>query len=93
MSDVFDIRCGGLDFFGEHGSGDLALCSIGVEVGVQRCVGRNGVLLEVQDSMLASMHGAEGVIATEFMSEGFTMHGILWVSVGKGDIDTCLHVI
>ena len=54
---------------------------------------RGRVLLEVQDSMLASTDGAEGVIAGESVSEGFTMCGILLVSVGKGDIHPCLHII
>ena len=87
VSDVFDISSGGLEFLGEHGSGDLVLCSIGIKVGVQWCVGRSGMLLEVQDLMLAGMDGAEDVITGESMSEGFTTHSILLVSVGEGDID------
>ena len=51
------------------------------------------MLLEVQDSMLASTDGAEGVVAGESMSKGFTMLSILLVSVGEGDIHPCLHVI
>ena len=51
------------------------------------------MLLEVQDLMLASMDRAEDVVARESMSEGFTTHGILLVSVSEGDIHPCLHVI
>ena len=51
------------------------------------------MLLEVQDSMLAGMDGAEGVIAGESMSKGFTTCSVLLVSVGEGDIHPCLQVI
>ena len=51
------------------------------------------MLLEVQDSMLASTDGAEGVIARESMSKGFAMHSVLLISVGEGDIHPCLHII
>ena len=93
MSDVLDIGGGSSEFLGEHGSGDLVLCSIGIKVGVQWCVRRSSMLLEVQDSMLAGTDGAEGVVARESMSKGFTMSSLLLVSVGEGDIHPCLHVI
>ena len=51
------------------------------------------MLLEVQDSALAGTNGAEGVITRESMSEGFAVCGVLLVSVGKGDVNPCLHVI
>ena len=51
------------------------------------------MLLEVQDSALASTNKAEGVITGESMAKGFTVCGILLVSVGKGDANPCLHVI
>ena len=93
VGDVFDIGGGSAEFFCEHGGGDLVLGTGWVKVGVQRCVGRGRVLLEVQDSTLASTNGAKGVITRESMSEGFAMCGFLLVSVGKGDVNPCLHVI
>ena len=65
VGDVFDISSSCTEFFCEHGSGDLVLGTGWVKVGVQRCVRRGGVLLEVQDSALAGTNGAEGVITGE----------------------------
>ena len=93
VSDVFGIGSGCLEFLGEHGGGDLVLCSVGIKVGVQWCVRRSGMSLEVQHLMLAGMDRAEDVITRESMSEGFTMCSILLVSVGEGDIHPCLHII
>ena len=93
VGDVFDIGCSCMEFLGEHGGGDLVLCSMGVKVGVQWYVRRSSMWLEVQYLMLASMDRAEDVVARESMSEGFTTHGILLVSVSEGDIHPCLHVI
>ena len=62
VSDVFDIGGCCTEFFCEHGGGDLVLATSWVEVGVQRRVGRGGVLLEVHDSALAGTNGAEGVV-------------------------------
>ena len=66
---------------------------IGVKVGVQWCVGQSGMLLEVQDLVLAGRNGAEDVIARESMSEGFTVHSVLLVSVGEGDVHPFLHIM
>ena len=93
VGDVFDIGGGSTEFRCEHGSGDLVRGTGWVEVGVQRCVRRGRVLLEVQDSALAGTNGAEGVITGESVSEGFAACGILLVSVGKGDVNPCLHII
>ena len=93
VGDVFDIGGGSTEFFRKHGGNDLVRGTSLVKVGVQRCVGRCGVLLEVQDSALAGKDGAEGVITGESVSEGFATCGILLVSVGKGDVNPCLHVI
>ena len=51
------------------------------------------MLLEVQDLALAGTNGAEGVITGESVSKGFATCGILLVSVGKGDVNPCLHII
>ena len=51
------------------------------------------MLLEVQDSALAGTNGAEGVITGESVSEGLAACGVLLVSVGKGDVNPCLHII
>ena len=93
VGDVFDIGGSSTEFCCEHGGGDLVRGTGWVEVGVQRCVRRGRVLLEVQDSALAGTNGAEGVITRESMSEGFAACGVLLVSVGKGDVNPCLHVI
>ena len=94
VGDVFDIGSGSsMEFCCEHGGGDLVRGTGWVKVGVQRCVGRGRVLLEVQDSALAGTNGAEGVITGESVSEGFAVCGILLVSVGKGDVNPCLHVV
>ena len=42
------------------------------------------MLLEVQDLMLSSMDGTEGVIAGESMSKGFATCSVLLASVGGG---------
>ena len=34
VSDVFDISGGSSEFLGEHGSGDLVLCSVSGKVGI-----------------------------------------------------------
>ena len=87
VGDVFDISSSGLKFLSEHGGGELVLCPVGVKVGMQWwCVRGSGMLLEVQDSALASTNGAEDVIAREFMFEGFTTCSILLVSVGECDV-------
>ena len=62
VGDVFDIGGSCMEFFGEHGGGDLVLATSWVKVGVKRRGGRGRVLLEVQDSALAGMNGAEGVV-------------------------------
>ena len=62
VGDVFDIGGSCMEFFCEDGGGDLVLGTGWVEVGMQRHVRRGGVLLEVQDSMLASTDRAEGVV-------------------------------
>ena len=80
-------------FLSEHGGGDLVLCPIGVKVGMQWCVGGSGMLLEVQDLMLAGTDRAEDVVARESMSKGFAMRSILLVSVGEGDVHPCLHIM
>ena len=93
VGDVFNSGGGSAEFFCEHGGGDLVLGTSWVKVGVQRCIGRGGVLLEVQDLTLTSTNRAEGVITGESVSKGFAMCGILLVSVGKGDVNPCLHII
>ena len=93
VGDVFDVSSGDSKFLSEHGSGDLVLHHVGVKVGVQWCVGWSGMLLEMQDSTLAGTDGAEDIVARESMSKGFTMHSILLVSVGEGDVHPCLHIM
>ena len=93
VGNVFNIGGGCAKFFCEHGGGDLVLGTGWVEVGMQRCVGRGRVLLEVDDSVLAGTNGAEGVVTGQSVAEGFAACGVLLVSIGKGDVNPCLHII
>ena len=43
--------------------------------------------------MTEGLDGAEGHVAGHAMAKGFTMHTVLLVSVGEGDVGPSLHIM
>ena len=51
------------------------------------------MLEKMLDMALDGLDGAEVGVTREAMAEGFPMHAVLLIGVGKGDVGPLLHVI
>ena len=93
VGDVLNSGSSGSQFVRDLGGGDGAESVLAVIIGMEWSF-RRGMVLEVEDAMLAGMDGADdGVPREPIMSACFPMGCILLVSVGEGDVYPSLHIM
>ena len=93
VSDMVDSGCCTAKFKGDFAGDNVMWMVGGVIVAIQGAVGGCMMLDKMLDTALDGADGAEVEVTREAMAEGFPMHAVLLIGVGKGDVGPLLHVM